>query len=148
MRRESTYMRYHFRVHKEGTGYWAECVELDGCVTRGKNKFELEAKMSEALDLFLSEPQDSKLILPEPSSKVRGRNIVDVRVSPRVALAHKLRRERLVRGLSQSAFAKLIGMGGLYSYQKLEQATTNPRFETLERIKKVCPDFGLDELFG
>lgn len=28
-------MQYHFKKHKEDGGYWAECIELKGCVTRG-----------------------------------------------------------------------------------------------------------------
>ena len=26
-------MKYHFKVHKGGKGYWAECIELVGCIT-------------------------------------------------------------------------------------------------------------------
>ena len=28
-------MEYHFKIHKEKNGYWAECIELSGCNTQG-----------------------------------------------------------------------------------------------------------------
>ena len=65
-------MKYHFKVHKEGNGYWAECIELEGCLTqterdpKGGSIEELHYNMREALNLYLSESPDSDLIFPRP----------------------------------------------------------------------------------
>ena len=59
-------MFYHFKIHKEKKGLWAECIELKGAVTQGKTKQELEKMMKEALNLYLDEPSDSRLPVPLP----------------------------------------------------------------------------------
>lgn len=28
-------MPYHFKIYKESTGFWTECLELNGCYTQG-----------------------------------------------------------------------------------------------------------------
>ena len=35
-------MTYHFNVHEDKKGFWAECVELSGCVTQAESFEELE----------------------------------------------------------------------------------------------------------
>jgi antitoxin HicB len=140
-------MRYHFKVHKEGKGYWAECIELDGCVTQGETKAELRKNMQDALNLFLGEPPNSNAVFPPPDKAIRKKGVEAVQVDPKVAFALMLRMERLIRGLSQGAFAELLGLGGLYSYQKLESAkTANPRWDTIVKIKKVVKNLDLDDL--
>lgn len=142
-------MNYHFKVHKEGKGYWAECLELQGCQTQGDSKAELAKNMEEALNLFLDEPADSPVLFHLPDNTLTGANIVEVRVNPKVALAYLLRAFRHRYGWSQSQACKAIGMNGLFSYQRLERSkTANPRFETLVRIKQAYPEFELDTLFG
>jgi predicted RNase H-like HicB family nuclease len=44
-------MHYHFKIHKENNGYWAECCELEGCVTQGDTLEELYKFCDEALNL-------------------------------------------------------------------------------------------------
>ncbi len=142
-------MKYHFRFHPEDGGYWAECIEISGCLTQGDTWEELEFNMREALDLTLDEPADSKEIFPKPKKGLKGRRIVEVPVSPKVALAARLRMARLARGLTQKKAAQLMGMRGLYSYQRLESSkTANPEFETLNRLKKVFPEISVDSLFS
>ena len=34
-------MKYHFKIHKEKGGFWAECLELVGCSTQADTKDEL-----------------------------------------------------------------------------------------------------------
>jgi predicted RNase H-like HicB family nuclease len=46
---------YHFRVHRRG-GLWAECIELEECVTQGRDRAELEVNLREALNVVLAEP--------------------------------------------------------------------------------------------
>lgn len=138
-------MKYHFRVHKEGKLYWAECLELEGLQTQAETRVDLQKNMVEALDLHLGEPDDSKLVFPLPNLKHSGRNIVEVQVSSRVAFAFMLRRMRLERRMTQKEVATAMHMKNLFSYQKLERpSSANPQLETLMLIKRVFPLFSID----
>lgn len=140
-------MKYHFRIHKESGGFWAQCIELEGCLTQADSEAELSYNMEEALNLFLSEPPNSKVIFSLPRKRVSGRNIRKVPVQPRVGLAFLLRRSRLETGLTQSQAAKKLGLRGLYSYQRLENPkTANPEFETIIKIKRAFPKLDINEL--
>jgi predicted RNase H-like HicB family nuclease len=141
-------MKYHFKISKEDKGYSAICIELPGCVTEGDTKEELSRNMEEALNLYLDEPADSKLIFPLPKKRVADRSSVEVRVGFRVAFAFALRRSRLRKKLTQRQAKELIGItGSLNNYQRLEKArTANPVLETLVKIKLAFPDFPLDQV--
>ncbi len=103
--------------------------------------------MEEALNLYLNEPSDSRAIFPLPRKIHILKNIVAVPVEPKVALAYLLRRTRLEHGLTQLQAAERLGLGGLYSYQRLENSkTANPEFETIIRIKRAFPELDIDEL--
>jgi len=142
-------MEYHFQIHKEKKGYWAECVELEGCSTQAETKEDLLKQMEESLNLYLSEPESSKLIFPMPKRKETGKNVIKVAVEPKVAFATLLRLCRLKEGLTQSEAAKKMNLGGLYSYQKLESPKkTNPRLETLKLVKKLFPRFPIHAVFS
>lgn len=142
-------MKYHFKIHKEGTGYWAECLELEGCRTQGKSRARLEENMAEVLNLFLSEPADSKVIFPLPRKSVRGSNIVAVAVEPKIAFAFYLKRARLKRGLTQKAVADRLGLKNLYSYQRLENAkTSNPELATIVQLRQVFPELSVDDVLA
>lgn len=137
-------MKYHFKIHKEGDGYWGECVELKGCVTQGDTLEELKKNFKEALDLYLDEPEDSRVIFPVPKKRVRGRNIVAIEVDPQIALAALVRCERLKKKWTQIGTAKKLGVP-LYSYQRLESSeTANPEWKTLIKLRKLFPDLNLN----
>ena len=59
-------MLYHFKTHREANGYWAECLELEGCRTEADTLAELRDNMEEVLNLYLSETHISQLIFPLP----------------------------------------------------------------------------------
>jgi antitoxin HicB len=140
-------MQYHFKIHKEKTGYWADCIELCGCQTQAGSRTGLRKNMHEALNLYLNEDVLSKLSFPLPKKQMHGRNIATVSVSHRVALATWLRFIRRKMGLTQKKMAKLLGMNGVFSYQRLESpGTANPEWETIVRIKKAIPEIPLDDL--
>ena len=141
-------MLYHFKVTKESQGYSAECIELAGCVTQAESRDELLKNMSEALNLYLDEPADSKTTFPLPKKKLHGKNITPVRVQTRVAFAFALRRSRLKLKLTQREAAARIGIkGSLNNYQRLESSSTaNPVLETLVQIKRAFPDFPIEEI--
>jgi transcriptional regulator with XRE-family HTH domain len=72
-----------------------------------------------------------------------------VPVQPKVALAFYLRQLRLAHHLTQKEVALKMGFKNLYSYQRLEYSkTANPEFMTLLQIKKVFPEFELDNLLS
>lgn len=145
-------MQYHFKITKEDVGYSAECVELQGCRTQGDDMKELKENMQDVLDLFLSEPEDSKLIFPKPLvqsrvDRLKG-NIMRVPVSPQVALAMRIRQARLAKGMTQSQVAKAMKMNRVYAYQRYEDPETcNPEFLTLAKLKKVLPDLEIEGVF-
>lgn len=142
-------MKYHFKVHREKKGFWAQCIELDGTITQGDSKQELLYNMKEALDLTLSEPENSKVIFAEPNKALKGRNIVAVQVSPSVAFALELRQARLKRRLTQKAMMELLGIRNLSNYQRLEDPDrANPELKTLFELQGKLPELSVVRIFG
>ncbi len=143
-------MKYHFKIHKGvDWGYWAECVELDGCHTQGKTLKELNFNMSEVLNGYMSDPPESTVIHPRPLKKCKGRNIVEVEVDPSVAIANRIRELRLKCQLTQMAMKDKLGIKHLSNYQRLEDPfKANPEWATLMLIKRVFPEFRVDDLMA
>lgn len=140
-------MKYHFKVHEEKDGYWAECIELEGCATQAETREELTLNMAEALNLYLNEPADSKILFPMPASNVRGKNIVEISVEANVAFALLLRQTRLKHNYTQKKVSELLGMKNIYNYQRLENPkTSNPALSTLVKLKKVLPDLDIEKV--
>ena len=139
-------MRYHFRIH-HGKPLWAECLELDGCVTQGKNRVDLERNMKVALNLYLEEPKSSRVLFPLPLRRQPGPRIVSVEVEPSIAFSLQLRQLRLQSRLTQKEAARRLGLRSLYSYQRLERRS-NPSLSTIQKIKALFPDFSLDSVLG
>jgi antitoxin HicB len=144
-------MNYHFKYSKakEG-GYWAQCVEIEGCITQAETLTELRTNAEDALNLMLDEPADSKLIFNQPrKAKARERNIIAVSVRPNVAFAFLLRQLRLRAGLTQQQAAKRLGFDNIYSYQRLESSRkANPRLDLIVRVKTLFPEFDLSLVIG
>lgn len=138
-------MKYHFKIHKEGKRFWAECLELSGCVTQGDSMEELERNMEEALNLYVDEPADSKRLAPFPDQSIqKSRTIVEVQLKPSVAFAFMVRYNRIHSGLTQRQVAKKLGFENIYSYQRLESKNCNPTLKMLYQIKQVFPNFSVD----
>ena len=135
-------MVYHFRVHEEDNGYWAECVELSGCRTEAESMEELAANAEEVLNLYLEEPEDSTLSFSLPQEE-NGRDILRVPVDPQIALSVVLRNYRVKHHYTQKEVADRLGMKNLYSYQRLERRS-NPNLVTLRKLKRVFPDLSVD----
>ncbi len=140
-------MYYHFKIHKDKNGYWAECIELQGCNTQADTKKELYENMKEALNLFLDEPAESNVLFPLPKKRLKAYNIMKVPVNTRIAFSFLLRRERLLHKMTQKEVAKKIGVKNIYNYQRLEYSkTANPALSTLVKIKEVFPDLNIDDV--
>jgi antitoxin HicB len=142
-------MKYHYKVHKEGKGYWAECLEAEGWVTQADTREELDFNMREALNAVLDEPSDSDWIPPLPNPKLRGRNVVEVPVDPTVAMAIMIRLLRIKGKMTQKQAADKLGMKHVYQYQKLESGkTANPELRTLARLKTLFPALSIDAVLA
>jgi antitoxin HicB len=140
-------LTYHFRTHADEDRLWAECIELEGCVTQGHNRGELEKNMREALGLYLEEPDDSTMIFPPPSTGLFGPDVAAVEVDPAVAFSMQLRQLRIRSRLTQKEAARRLGMHSLYSYQRLERRS-NPTLATIRKVKALFPELSLDSVLG
>ena len=79
-------MVYHFRVHKEPQGYWAECIELPGCQTEADTRDGLLSNAIEALNLYLDEPEGVVRQIPLPK-RTAAKHVLNVPVDPAIAVA-------------------------------------------------------------
>jgi len=140
-------MNYHFKVYEEDNGFWAECLELEGCQTQADSLEELKKNMSEVLNLYLSEPDRSNVLFPLPDNNINDLDIYKVGVEPKVAFAFLLRRERINNNLTQKEVAEKLGLKRIWSYQRLEKSITNPSLDTIFKIKSVFPDFHFEFVF-
>ncbi|NGX55582.1 MAG: hypothetical protein KR126chlam2_01219 [Chlamydiae bacterium] len=138
-------MKYHFKIHREKEGFWAECLELEGCVTQAETIEELCDNMQDALNLYIEEPEDSKFLAPFPDQSIKvSKTVVEVPVNPQIAFAASVRNNRLQKGLTQQQVAKMMGFDKIYSYQRLESKSCNPSLKTISKIKEVFPELSLD----
>lgn len=141
-------MKYHFKIHQEAKGFWAECIELEGCTTQADTIEELFDNMQTALNLYLEEPIDSKELAPLPQKIALSNSLVEIPVYPEVAFAFLMRYYRHKHGLTQKQAAEKMGFEKMYSYQRLESGRCNPSLKTMSKIKEVFPDFSLDMAIG
>jgi predicted RNase H-like HicB family nuclease/DNA-binding XRE family transcriptional regulator len=140
-------MKYSFKIHKEGKGFWAQGIELPGCFTQGDSMEELQKNMREALNLIVSEPADSDDFVPFPDKSIKAsRSIVKVPVDPQVAFSFYVRLFRKKHKLTQKQVANKLGFKSIFQYQRLESANYNPTLNTLALVKVLFPEISLDQL--
>ena len=151
-------MTYQFAVREEERGYSAWCLDLEGCRTQADSITELERNAAEALDLYLDETPDSRVLPPLPNAASLPTDgaanadaaadsaadwLIDVPVAPGRALALQLKHHRAAHRLSQADMATRLEMKNVYSYQRLERKA-NPRLSTLARLERMVPELSLD----
>ncbi|NGX48178.1 MAG: hypothetical protein K1000chlam3_01568 [Chlamydiae bacterium] len=142
-------MKYHFKIHKEGKHFWAQCVELEGCITQGTSLKDLRKNMQEALNLYVQEPESSKDLAALPDESIRrSKSIEEVSLDPQIAFSFMVRYYRIKYGMTQHQAAKRMGFDSLYSYQRLEGKKCNPSLKILYKIKQVFPEFSIDYALG
>ena len=138
---------YHFKIHKEENGFWAESYELSGCVSQADTLPELKRACEEALNLYLEEPTDLKMVFPLPDSTLdTNKTFLSVPVDPEIALAVLLRHYRSSSKLTQKQVSEMLGMKNVYSYQRLEKKS-NPTLHVMKKIHTVFPDMKLEHIF-
>jgi len=138
-------MHYHFRVYKEENGYWAKCIELQGCQSQGDTIEDLKNNLAESLNLFLDESSNSEVIFIKPDESLEGKDIISIKVDPKIAFANCLRMERIKHKMTQKEAAAKLGYKSIWAYQKLESSSkTNPELKTISKIKELFPDLDLN----
>ncbi|MDR0910954.1 MAG: type II toxin-antitoxin system HicB family antitoxin [Spirochaetaceae bacterium] len=148
-------MHYHFRVHDDSDGLWAECVELKGCfscndTSKGQTTIDvLKANCEEALECYLyTDEKDEKRQIPMPNTVLdKKSDLLQIQVEPKTTFSLLMRYYRTQAKLTQAKAAKLLGMKNLYSYQRLERKA-NPTLSTMQKIKDVFPDIPLEQVFN
>ena len=154
-------MNYHFKLHKENPGYWAECCELEGCNTEGDSLEEVQKACEEALDVYLYEPEhsteaegrgsppdNSERNIPLPDETLEGKKgIIKIAVDPQRAFAILLRNYRLNAHMTQKQISEMLGMKNLYSYQRLEKRS-NPTLSIINKIHTKFPEIKLENLLS
>ncbi len=141
-------MKYHFQVHEDTDGLWAECVELEGCRSQGDTFEELKENLSEALNLYLDEPAGSNMLFPLPDAALDGKQeIVPIEVDPTIAFAMLVRHYRITHRMTQKEAQEALGLPNRTSYARLEKKG-NPRLDTIEKVVKAFPDFPLHQCFN
>jgi predicted RNase H-like HicB family nuclease len=138
-------MKYHFKIHRDPDGLWAECIELEGCHTQADTEIELYDYMKEVLDLYLDEPEYSVKLDPLPDENIKGKDIVEIEVDPKIAFGLYMKHLRKEHKFTQKQVMDMLGMKNLQSYQRLEKKA-NPSLSMLKKIKQVYPEFRADEL--
>ena len=138
-------MKYHFKIHRDTDGLWAECIELDGCITEADSEEELIKYMQESLNLYLDEPEGSERFAPLPDEKIKGKNIIEVPVDPKIAFGLYMKHLRKEHKFTQKQLADMLGMKNKYSYQRLEKKA-NPSLLLLAKLKKIYPEFNINLL--
>ncbi|MDR0690184.1 MAG: helix-turn-helix domain-containing protein, partial [Spirochaetaceae bacterium] len=107
---------------------------------------ELYKNCEEALNLFLEEPSDSKIIFPLPDNSLDvEKNIIKIQVEPEIALAVLLKNYRLNSNMTQKQVAEMLGMKNIYSYQRLEKKS-NPTLTIINKIHTIFPEIELNYL--
>lgn len=139
-------MTYHFTVHTEDTGFWAQCVELPECKTQAESYTELINACEESLNLYLEEPKDSRVVFALPDDTLdNDSTLLRIEVEPEVALAVLLRYNRINLKLTQKQVAEMLGMKNIYSYQRLEKRS-NPSLSIIKKIHSVFPEISLEKI--
>jgi len=139
-------MIYHFYIHEEDKGFWAECVELSGCKTQAETYDELVKACEESLNIYLEEPKDSKVVFPLPDEFLdNDSSLLRIQVEPEIALAVLLRYNRFNLRLTQKQVAEMLGMKNIYSYQRLEKRS-NPTLTIIKKIHNIFPEINLEKI--
>jgi len=142
-------MEYHFELHQEDEGwFWAECVELKGCLSDGDRVEDLKLRLEDALNLYLNEPIGSNMVFPLPDKKLdENTSFLRIPVKSNVAFAMLIRQYRISNRMTLDQAREKIGLKNRNSYVKLESAG-NPTMDTISMVIKSFPEINLNECFS
>lgn len=142
-RQTDTTLQYTAYVRKEGRHYLIEFPDAPGCQTFADREADVHATAKEAIEGWLEAHLVEGLDLPRTRRRTgANERSVTVTISPKLALALKLRSMRRESGWSQAQLAKRVGVSQ-QQIAKLEDPDANP---TIETIMKVAEAFNMDLL--
>lgn len=141
-------MEYHFEVHREDEGgYWAECVELKGCLSDGDSLEELKFRIEDSLNLYLNEPPGSNMVFALPDKNLDNRDeLLRIPVKPNIAFALLVRHCRISHHYTLEQAQEQVGLKNRNSYVRLE-TPGNPTIESISLVKKAFPEINLNDCF-
>jgi predicted RNase H-like HicB family nuclease len=140
-------MKYHFKIHKEANGFWAECLEIPSCMTQGDSKDDLLENMQDAINTYLEEPEGVSCLAPLPDeSYVSSKSIAEVSVNPEIALGFMVRYHRIKKGMTQKEAAEKLNMPNVFSYQRLERKC-NATVAVLSKLLVLFPMLSINKIF-
>jgi predicted RNase H-like HicB family nuclease/DNA-binding XRE family transcriptional regulator len=130
-------MRYKALVFREGSSWLAEFPDCPGCQTFADSEEELSGMAKDALEGWLEAHLVDGQAPPRPSrnhgAAPRGRTVMEVPVSPRLAVALRIRWERQRARLTQGELALRAGVTQ-QQIAKLEHPDENPSIGTLAKV--------------
>lgn len=141
-------MEYHFELHEEEDGsFWAECIELKGCLSDGETIDDLTFRLEDALNLYLNEPPGSNIVFPLPDKNLdQNKELLRITVKPNIAFALLVRHCRISHRLTLDQAQTQLGLKNRNSYVRLE-TPGNPTIESISLVKKAFPEINLDDCF-
>src|SRR6056297_617469 len=104
-------MKYHFQIFEEKDGFWASCIELEGCRSEGDTIETLRENLQEALNLYLDEPAGSNMLFPLPDPSLEGKKgVISVQVESSIAFALLIRQYRISHRMTQKQAQEVLGL--------------------------------------
>jgi predicted RNase H-like HicB family nuclease/DNA-binding phage protein len=142
-------LEYHFKIHQENEGgFWAECIELQGCLSDGDTVEVLKLRLEDALNLYLSEPIGSNMVFPLPDNSLdENTAFLRIPVQPNVAFAMLIRQYRISHRMTLDQAQEKVGLKNRNSYARLESAG-NPTMDTISLVLKAFPEINLNDCFS
>lgn len=127
-------MYYNAKIHKEEGVYIVSFLDFPSIMTYGDTIHEALEHAYDALNGSLEVMFEKGFRIPEPTEK-KGKDMYQITVEPRIALAFELRKLRSQK--TQKEIAKSLGIS-YQAYQKLENPRkSNPTIRTLEKISNA-----------
>lgn len=132
-------MIYRAIITREGRRSLAEVPDCPGCQTFAEPGEDLGLLSRDALEGWLRAHLVDGEAPPRPSKRLRvpnGARLLEVEVSPRLAVKLELRWARQDAGLTQAQLAARAGVSQP-QIAKLEHPRANPTIDTLEKVARA-----------
>lgn len=132
-------MMYPAVITREGSNALAEFPDCPGCQTFSEPGEEIRDQAQDALEGWLRAHLLDGEAPPRPSARTRcpkGARLMQVEVSPKLAVRIAIRWARQDAGLTQAQLAERAGVSQP-QIAKLERPRANPTIDTLEKVARA-----------
>jgi antitoxin HicB len=127
-------MHYEATIIKDTDGFNVTFADLAGAITCGDSLEEALAMAEEALNLYLSYPEDKAFNKPTITKQA---NTYPIKVHKNIAFALTLRWQREEAKLTQNEMASRLKINQS-AYQRLEDtAKSNPTLKLIEKVENA-----------